>query len=128
MNSGQPVDDGRNLGKPTWTVRRRIIISTLLLCAAAIFYIMLWGDDTRVNEAIILGSFGTITMVIGSYVFGAVWSDNTSRTLTNQRSGIMIAPNATVVGSESSAARKKRAKARLARMRQRQVMADNPDG
>lgn len=66
----------RNDGKAPWRVRRRIIISTLFFCAACITYIMIWGDDTRVNETIVLGAFATGTAVIGSYVFGATWHDN----------------------------------------------------
>ncbi len=127
-------NDGRNINMKPWTIRRRIIYLTLIFCACSITYIMIWGGDTRVNEAIILGSFSAATMVIGSYVFGSVWSDNTSKNIhmTNQRGGITIAPNATIVSpiteTESPAQRKERAKARLARMRAKRAAADNPDG
>ena len=65
----------RNNGKPPWHLRRKIIITTLLFCAFCIFYIMIWGTDSGVHEAIVLGSFATASAVIGTYVFGATWSD-----------------------------------------------------
>lgn len=70
------MENDRNEGKAPWRLRRRIILSTLVFCAMCIAYIMVWGEhDSRVHETIIIGSFGTGTAVIGSYVFGAIWDD-----------------------------------------------------
>lgn len=74
----------RNEGKPPWHLRRKIILTTLVFCAACIAYIMIWGGDTRVNETIILGSFATGSAVIGSYVFAATWGDHQKRSASAQ--------------------------------------------
>ena len=69
----------RNGDKPVWHMRRRIIITSLILCAFVIIYITIWGEDTRLNETIILGAFGLTASVIGAYCFSAVWDDNNSK-------------------------------------------------
>ncbi|QHJ77395.1 MAG: hypothetical protein [Caudoviricetes sp.] len=61
--------------KPSWSVRRRLIIAVLTFCAFCITYVMVWGDDRSVHEMIIISAFGTAASVLGSYVFGAVWDD-----------------------------------------------------
>lgn len=66
---------GDESGKPSWKVRRRIILSTLVFCAFAVLYIMFQGNDTRINETIVLGCFGLAGSVIGFYVAGASWED-----------------------------------------------------
>lgn len=61
--------------KPSWAIRRRIIVATLLFCAFCVTYIMVWGDDRPVMEVIVFSAFGLALSVIGSYIFGAVWDD-----------------------------------------------------
>lgn len=61
--------------RPKWENRRRVIFLTLLFCAGCIIYVMVQGNDTRVNETIVMMSFITMISVIGSYVFGAAWDD-----------------------------------------------------
>ena len=65
----------RNGGGKPWGTRRIIIMLTLVFCASWVTHIVLFGEDTRVNETVILGCFGLAGAVIGSYVFGAVWDD-----------------------------------------------------
>lgn len=62
--------------KPSWKIRRRLIVAVLIFCAFCVTYIMVWGDDRSIHEMIILSAFGTAVSVLGSYVFGAVWDDN----------------------------------------------------
>jgi hypothetical protein len=62
-------------GRPSWKNRRRVIFLTLFFCAFCILFIMIAGDDTRVNETIILGAFGLAFTTIGFYVAGAAWTD-----------------------------------------------------
>ncbi len=62
-------------GRPSWKNRRKIIFASLLFCAFCIMFIMFQGNDTRVNESIVLGSFMLAGSVIGTYVFGATWQD-----------------------------------------------------
>ena len=61
--------------KPSWTVRRRIIIFTLLFCAFCVTYIMVIPGSKPVHEMIVMSAFGLALSVIGSYIFGAVWDD-----------------------------------------------------
>lgn len=69
--------------RPSWKVRRRIVIAALGFCAGCIVYLMIYGQaDSRLHETIAYGLFGTAISVIGSYVFGAAWDDkNVMKTL-----------------------------------------------
>ena len=58
-----------------WKIRRRIITATLLLCAFILIYLLLQGEDTRLNETLANGVFFLAGSVIGAYVFGATWDD-----------------------------------------------------
>lgn len=62
-------------GRPSWKNRRKVVFATLLFCAFCIMFIMFQGNDTQVNQTIILGSFALAGSVIGAYVFGAAWTD-----------------------------------------------------
>lgn len=61
--------------KPSWRIRRRIIVGTLLYCGAMVLYLAVWGESTSLAEAIATGLILLAGSVIGSYVFGAVWDD-----------------------------------------------------
>lgn len=63
------------MGKPSWRIRRRIIVGTLLYCGAMVLYLAVWGESTSLAEAIATGLILLAGSVIGSYVFGAVWDD-----------------------------------------------------
>ena len=64
---------------PSWRIRRRIIALTLMLCAFVIIYLLLQGEDTRLNETLANGAFLLAGSVIGAYVFGAAWDDKHNR-------------------------------------------------
>jgi hypothetical protein len=61
--------------KPSWKIRRRIVVSTLIFCAFCVLWIMIRGDARSVNEVIVMCAFGLAGSTIGAYVFGAVWDD-----------------------------------------------------
>lgn len=61
--------------KPTWENRRKVIFLTLIFCAAVVAYLVVWGEDTQLNQTIANASYLLAAAVIGSYVFGAVWDD-----------------------------------------------------
>lgn len=61
--------------KPSWRVRRRIIITTLLFCAGETIYLTGWGADTNLHSTIANGVLILAGSVIGAYVFGAAWDD-----------------------------------------------------
>ena len=72
-------------GQPAWKNRKRVIFWSLYFCAFCIMYIMIFGDDTRINETIVLGCFGLAMSVIGVYVAGASWSDISLEKIKNER-------------------------------------------
>lgn len=63
------------MNRPPWTVRKRIVVATLIFCAFCVFWIMIFGDARSVNDIIVMCSFGLAGSTIGSYVFAAVWDD-----------------------------------------------------
>ncbi len=67
--------------KPSWRVRRCIIIATLLFCAGEIIYLTAWGQDTDLAATIANGVLILAGSVIGAYVFGAVWDDRNVMTM-----------------------------------------------
>jgi hypothetical protein len=58
---------------PTWQNRRRTLFTTLIFCAFVICYVMINGEDTRLNETLAQFAFITGASVVGSYIFGATW-------------------------------------------------------
>ncbi len=61
--------------KPSWKIRRTIVIFTLLFCAGCIVRILAVDDDRGVYEVIVVSAFGLAFSTIGSYIFGVVWDD-----------------------------------------------------
>ena len=61
--------------RPKWENRKRVIFLSLIFCAFCILYVMLTGEDTKLNETIVTMSFIAAISIIGSYVFGAAWDD-----------------------------------------------------
>lgn len=60
---------------PGWAIRRRVIIYTLIYCGAVLAYLAAFGDDTRLNETIVMAIAAVGGSTISSYVFGATWDD-----------------------------------------------------
>lgn len=67
------------LTRSTWAIRRRIIIGTLLWAATLVTWLAVWGRPTSLSEAIATNLLLLMGGVIGSYVFGAVWDDQSRR-------------------------------------------------
>ncbi|MGR9384925.1 hypothetical protein [Rhizobium leguminosarum] len=67
------------LARSSWAIRRRIIIATLIWCAMLVTYLAIWGRPTSLSEAIATNLLLLMGGVIGSYVFGAVWDDQSRR-------------------------------------------------
>ncbi len=61
--------------RPSWRIRRRIVVITLLWCGLMITYLAAWGRDIELSATIANGTLLLMASVIGSYVFGAVWDD-----------------------------------------------------
>ncbi|CAO3459896.1 hypothetical protein [Azospirillum argentinense] len=62
-----------------WTIRRRIIVATLLFNAACVVHSMVWQTSEAIAGTVITNAFLMAGGVIGSYVFGAVWDDKGKR-------------------------------------------------
>lgn len=74
--------------RPSWRIRRRIVLATLLFCAGEVVYLTVWGRDTGVHETLANGVLILAGSVIGAYVFGAVWDDaNVMTNLARPRAG-----------------------------------------
>lgn len=65
----------RNDGKPSWRIRRRIVVSVLIYCSLIIAYMTIYGEDTELNRTISNGLIFLAGSTVSSYVFGAVWED-----------------------------------------------------
>ncbi|MGB3043672.1 MAG: hypothetical protein WBB98_10800 [Xanthobacteraceae bacterium] len=63
------------MARPSWRIRRRVIVATLLFCAGEIIYLTGWGKDTDLASTIANGVLILAGSVIGAYVFGAAWDD-----------------------------------------------------
>ncbi len=64
-----------DMPRPSWRIRRRIIVATLLFCAGEIIYLTGWGKDTNLASTLANGAWILAGSVIGAYVFGAAWDD-----------------------------------------------------
>lgn len=61
--------------RPSWTIRRRIVVITLCWCGGMVTYLSIWGRPVTLSETAVNGCLLLMASVIGSYVFGAVWDD-----------------------------------------------------
>lgn len=82
------------LMKVEWKIRRKVIFSTLMFCAAEVGYLTFAGQDTQLHQAIATSLILLAGSVIGSYVFGAVWDDNNARKAANE-----AGPSTTIVAT-----------------------------
>lgn len=74
-----------SLPRPSWAIRRRIIVATLVFCAGEVVFLTAWGRDTDLHETIANGIILLAGSVIGAYVFGAVWDDRNLLALGRRR-------------------------------------------
>lgn len=65
-----------NAGLGSWRYRRRTMFAVIVFCKLTIAYCLYKNLDTKVAESAVTMAFTTLFMVVGSYVFGAVWDDN----------------------------------------------------
>lgn len=67
-----------DVGNPLWTVRRRIVIYSLLFCGGMIIWAAQWvrmeTAKDIISQAFLMGTF-----IIGGYVFGNVVDDHLRR-------------------------------------------------
>lgn len=61
--------------KPSWKIRRRIVLCALAFCALCVIYAMAKSPTGETDNLIVMCAFGLAFTVIGSYVFGAAWDD-----------------------------------------------------
>lgn len=67
-------EEERNQVKPSWRVRRRIILSSLIFCAVSVGYAQVF-QTVEMVQAVLPAVSIFASAIIGSYVFGAVWDD-----------------------------------------------------
>jgi hypothetical protein len=71
--------------RPSWRIRRTVIVATLIFCAVEIAYLTIWGKDTRLSETIANGLVILAGSVIGAYIFGAAWDDRNIMAMSRGR-------------------------------------------
>lgn len=86
------VKDYFKVGNPHWAVRRRIVIASLLFCAAEIVWASQWMR-METAPAIITQAFMMATFIIGGYVISNVADDHLKR---KADAGVLGAPDQTV--------------------------------
>jgi len=70
-----------------WETRKRIVIGTLLYCAATIAYIVYQGADTKLNESVTSSLILLAGAVINGFIFGRVVDSHSERVNDNSNSG-----------------------------------------
>lgn len=61
--------------KPEWTIRRRIIIATLLWCAIIGTYVIVFGQSDALRQQALFAIAGLSSSVILGYLGFATWDD-----------------------------------------------------
>jgi hypothetical protein len=59
----------------SWLWRRWAVFSSLALCDICIVYLIVFGDDTRLNQDIANGLILLIGAIVNGYVFGGILDD-----------------------------------------------------
>lgn len=59
----------------SWLWRRWAVFSSLAVCDATIFYLMIFGVDTALNRDIANGVILLMGAIVNGYVFGGIWDD-----------------------------------------------------
>lgn len=67
-----------DLSKPSWKIRRTVVIVTLIFCAAITVYLTGWGKDDELRATIASGVLFLAGTVLTGYVFGVVWNDTSA--------------------------------------------------
>lgn len=70
----------------SWKLRRRVVFGTLFYCMVSITYLMVNGEDTRLNESIATGLIMLASTVILYYV-GASTYESSQKKSSSKSSG-----------------------------------------
>lgn len=65
--------------KPSWKIRRRIIIGTILYFAGLSGYLSVFRETTPLTVQIIIALIGAIVGIVTAYITGAVWDDKNQK-------------------------------------------------
>lgn len=63
------------IDRPSWKVRRTVVIATIIFCASMTVYLAVWGTPDELRETIANGVLFLAGSVIMGYIFGVVWND-----------------------------------------------------
>lgn len=67
--------------KPSWKIRRRYIFAAFVLGATMLMAgatAVLLNNDSATSD-LITGGVALITLILSSYIFGAVWEDKSNK-------------------------------------------------
>lgn len=69
------MDDQQWLKPSEWKKRRRILYLSLIFICVSLIYIIFKGTDSVLYQQISIALIGAGTLIIGQYIFGAIWDD-----------------------------------------------------
>lgn len=69
----------RSLITDNWPRRRRWMMIALIWLSGNVQYLLIFGQDTALNQQAVLAMIGAVVSIICFYVFGAVWDDANKR-------------------------------------------------
>lgn len=98
---GQPSSSLLDVGKPQWTIRRRVVFGTLGFCGIAITYLIGWAPSDPLRETIASSLVLLAASVVTGYVFGATWDDNNYRNTVLKNNYIATAADRRVLEGET---------------------------
>lgn len=73
--------------RENWILRRRTIYGALIYIGAHMSFILIRGADTALNQQAFIALCGAGTAIIGSWVFGAAWDDDSKRRHSREGEG-----------------------------------------
>lgn len=68
-----------HIGSSDWTVRRRIVIISLIWEATLITYLVIYPWPNSIAEVAMINLAGLFGGTVGSYIFGAIWDQKGKR-------------------------------------------------
>lgn len=76
------ADNWQKVSRDNWRYRRRVVFVSLSFVALMVAFILGRALDTGLYRDGMVALIGAGVAIIGSYVFGAVWDDNSKRRFT----------------------------------------------
>ena len=70
----------------SWKWRRILVFGQSIAINFAIFYLIGWGNDTRLHQDIASSLLILLGAIVQGYIFGAIWDDRNKDVATKNQS------------------------------------------